>query len=106
MAINENEFIKESARNQEHWECTPRPQVEDFVDMSTDEKSKLLVHLFEMLDDECRSNAACQAESSTCKYQRYSILEYLKKLFTEIIAGNRDYDKLLPSTIGLSANNL
>lgn len=43
---------------------------------------------------------------STCKLQRYSILEYLKKFFAEITAGNRDYGKLMPSTIGISANNL
>ena len=28
---------------------------------------------------------------STCKLQGYSILEYLKKFFAEITAGNRDY---------------
>ncbi len=43
---------------------------------------------------------------STCKLQGYSILEYLKKFFAEIVAGNRDYGKLLPSTIGISANKL
>ena len=36
----------------------------------------------------------------------YSILEYLKKFFEEIAASNRDYGKLMPSTIGISANKL
>ena len=30
----------------------------------------------------------------------------LKKFFEEIVSGNRDYGKLMPSTIGISANNL
>lgn len=42
----------------------------------------------------------------TCKQQGYSILEYIKKFFTEITAGNRNYGKLMPSTIGISANKL
>ena len=41
---------------------------------------------------------------STCKQQDYSILEYLKNFFTEIVAGNRDYEKLMPSTIGIGTN--
>ena len=41
---------------------------------------------------------------STCKQQGYSILEYIKKFFEEIAAGNRDYGKLMPSTIGIGAN--
>ena len=43
---------------------------------------------------------------STCKQQGYSILEYIKKFFEEIAAGNRDYGKLMPSTIGIRANKL
>ena len=33
-----------------------------------------------------------------------SILEYLKKFFKEIVAGNRDYQKLMPATIGITPN--
>ena len=43
---------------------------------------------------------------STCKQQGYSILEYLKKFFEEIAVGNHDYGKLMPSTIGISTNEL
>lgn len=53
-----------------------------------------------------RAGAAYHSVVSTCKLQGYSILEYLKKFFTEITAGNRDYGKLMPSTIGISTNKL
>lgn len=49
-----------------------------------------------------RAGAAYHSVVSTCKLQGYSILEYLKKFFIEIVAGNRDYGKLMPSTIGIS----
>ena len=41
----------------------------------------------------------------TCRLQGYSILEYLR-FFAEIVAGNRDKGKLMPSTIGIIANKL
>lgn len=53
-----------------------------------------------------RVSAAYHSVVSTCRLQGYSILEYLKKFFAEIVAGNRDYGKLMPSTIGISANKL
>lgn len=53
-----------------------------------------------------RVSAAYHSVISTCRYHGISILEYLKKFFTEIVAGNRDYQKLMPSTIGISANKL
>ena len=53
-----------------------------------------------------RVSAAYHSIVSTCKLQGYSILEYFKKFFEEIVAGDRDYGKLMPSTIGISANNL
>ena len=43
---------------------------------------------------------------STRELQGYSILEYLKRFFEEIAAGNSSYGKLMPPTIGISANNL
>ena len=62
--------------------------------------------LFFGSDKMARVSAAYHSIVSTCKLQGYSILEYLKKFFAEIVAGNRDYGKLMPSTIGISANNL
>lgn len=62
--------------------------------------------LFFGSDKMARFSAAYHSIVSTCKLQGYSILEYLKKFFEEIVAGNRDYGKLMPSTIGISANNL
>lgn len=62
--------------------------------------------LFFGSDKMVRVSAAYHSVVSTCKLQGYSILEYLKKFFAEITAGNRDYGKLMPSTIGISANKL
>ena len=62
--------------------------------------------LFFGSDKMARVSAAYHSVVSTCKLQGYSILEYLKKFFEEIAAGNRDYGKLMPSTIGISANKL
>ena len=61
--------------------------------------------LFFGSDKMARVSAAYHSVVST-KLQGYSILEYLKKFFAEITAGNRDYGKLMPSTIGISANKL
>ncbi len=62
--------------------------------------------LFFGSDKMARVSAAYHSVVSICKLQGYSILEYLKKFFEEIAAGNRDYGKLMPSTIGISANKL
>ena len=50
--------------------------------------------LFFGSDKMARVSAAYHSVVSTCKLQGYSILEYLKKFFAEITAGNRDYGKL------------
>ena len=76
-----------------------------------DERIRLLVNnqqiSFSSVSDKMvRVSAAYHSVVSTCKLQGYSILEYLKKFFAEITAGNRDYGKLMPSTIGISANKL
>ena len=62
--------------------------------------------LFFGSDKMARVSAVYHSIVSTCKLQGYSILEFLKKFFTEVVAGNRDYGKLMPSTIGISANKL
>ena len=62
--------------------------------------------LFFGSDKMARASAANHSVVSTCRLQGYSILEYLKKFFAEITAGNRNYGKLMPSTIGISANKL
>ena len=51
-----------------------------------------------------RVSAAYHSVISTCKFHGISILEYLKKFFREIVAGNRDYQKLMPATIGINPN--
>ena len=51
-----------------------------------------------------RVSAAYHSIMSTCKLHGISILEYLKKFFKEIVAGNRDYGMLMPHTIGIANN--
>ena len=41
---------------------------------------------------------------STCRMNGLSALEYLKKFFREVVNGRRDYENLLPMTVGLSTN--
>ena len=50
--------------------------------------------LFFGSDKMARVSAAYHSIVSTCRLQGYSILEYLKKFFAEIVAGKRDYGKL------------
>ena len=59
--------------------------------------------LFFGSDRLARVSAAPSCQSAGC---RGAILEYLKKFFAGITAGNSDYGKLLPSTIGISANKI
>ena len=61
--------------------------------------------LFFGSDKMARVSAAYHSIVSTCKLQGDSILEYFKKFFENIVVGSRDYGKLMPSTIGISANN-
>ena len=49
-------------------------------------------------------SAAYYTLLSTCRMNGLSALEYLKKFFREVVNGRRDYENLLPMTIGLSTN--
>lgn len=49
-------------------------------------------------------SAAYHTLLSTCRMNGLSALEYLKKFFREVVNGRRDYENLLPMTIGLSTN--
>lgn len=51
-------------------------------------------------------SAAYHTIISTCKMQGVSALQYLKMFFQEIVNGRRDYENLLPMTIGLGNNKL
>ena len=62
--------------------------------------------LFFGSDKMARVSAVYHSIVLTCKLQGYFILEYLKKFFAEIVAGNRYYGKLIPSIIVISANKL
>ncbi len=39
---------------------------------------------------------------SNCRMQVVSVLDYFKRFFSEIVKGRRDYEHLLPLTIGLN----
>lgn len=38
---------------------------------------------------------------ATCRKQGYNVLDYLKEFFRKIILGRRDYENLMPATIGI-----
>ena len=49
-------------------------------------------------------SAAYHTLLSTCRMNGLSALEYLKKFFHEIVKGRKDYENLLPMTIGINTN--
>ncbi len=50
------------------------------------------------------ASAAYHTVITTCRMHDISALDYLKKFFGEIVMGRRDYENLLPQTIGILAN--
>ena len=51
-------------------------------------------------------SAAYHTLISTCRANGISALAYLKNLFREVVKGRRDYENLLPITIGINTNKL
>lgn len=49
-----------------------------------------------------RASAIYHTVIATCRMNGISVLDYLRKFFSEIVRGNTDYSQLLPQTIGLS----
>ena len=49
-------------------------------------------------------SAAYHTLISTCRANGISALAYLKKFFREVVEGRRDYENLLPMTIGINTN--
>ena len=49
-------------------------------------------------------SAAYHTLLSTCRMNGLSALEYLKKFFHKIVKGRKDYENLLPMTIGINTN--
>ena len=49
-------------------------------------------------------SAAYHTLLSTCRMNGLSALEYLKKFFHEIVKGRKDYENLLPMTIGINTD--
>ncbi|KXT51160.1 IS66 family transposase [Bacteroides intestinalis] len=58
--------------------------------------------LFFGSDRMARVSAVYHTIISTCKMQGVSVLDYFKRFFSEIVKGRRDYEHLLPLTIGLN----
>ena len=58
--------------------------------------------LFFGSDKMARVSALYHTVISTCRMQGVSVLDYFKKFFSEIVKGRRDYEHLLPLTIGLN----
>ena len=82
----------------------PSPQEEEKSKENAQQKEEIVREVRILVN--LRVSAAYHSVVSTCKLQGYLILEYLKKFFAEIVVGNRDYGKLMPSTIGISANKI
>lgn len=57
--------------------------------------------LFFGSDKMSRVSAVYHTIISTCKMQGVSVLDYFKRFFSEIVKGRRNYEHLLPLTIGL-----
>lgn len=57
--------------------------------------------LFFGSDKMARVSAVYHTILSTCRMQGVSVLDYFKRFFSEIVKGRRDYEYLLPLTIGL-----
>ena len=57
--------------------------------------------LFFGSDKMARVSAVYHTLISTCRMQGVSVLDYFKRFFSEIVKGGRDYEHLLPLTIGL-----
>ena len=51
-------------------------------------------------------SAAYRTLTSTCRSNGISVLAYLKVFFREVGKGRRDYENLLPMTIGINTNKL
>ncbi|MEO4797336.1 hypothetical protein ABHZ39_17410 [Bacteroides uniformis] len=49
-------------------------------------------------------SAAYHTLISTCRANGISALAYLKRFFREVVKGRRDYENLLPMTIGINTN--
>lgn len=62
--------------------------------------------LFFGSDRMAETSAAYHTVISTCRMHGISALEYLRKFFREIVSGRRDYENLLPMTIGIKTNKL
>lgn len=60
--------------------------------------------LFFGSDKMAEVSAAYHTVISTCRMHGISALEYLCKFFREIVLGRRDYENLLPMTIGINTN--
>lgn len=48
-----------------------------------------------------RASAIYHTVIATCRMNGISVLDYLRKFFSEIVRGNTDYSRLLPQTIAL-----
>ena len=78
--------------------------------------NSIVARFIRPLADECKNSlffAGSRMENVSASYyillsnyrmNALSALEYLKKFFREVVNGRRDYENLLPMTIGLSTS--
>ena len=72
-----------------------------FIRPLTDERKNSLFFVSSRI---ANVSAAYHTLLSTCRMNGLSALEYLKKFFHEIVKGRKDYENLLPMTIGINTN--
>ena len=52
-----------------------------------------------------RASAIYHTVIATCRMNGISVLDYLRKFFSEVVCGNTDYSWLLPQTVSLALLN-
>ena len=105
MDQEEKDKIFTASYNLSLWELTPGSWFDPYSDMISEEKSKLIIVFFGS-DRRANISVSYHAIISTCKMHGISALDFLKKFFYEVVFERRDYENLLPMTIGLKSNKI
>ena len=74
MDQTERDFIRRSAARVEEWENTPRPFDDPYSDMNTEEKSKLLVYLQQIIDNLNNTVESLREELRQSREQKEELL--------------------------------
>ena len=92
--------IRESYLSKDHYDID-NSKAERFIRPLAGERKNSLFFVGSRM---ANVSAAYHTLLSTCRMNGLSALEYLKKFFHEIVKGRKDYENLLPMTIGINTN--